>query len=321
MTFGFYADQWLTLKRQDIGYSQYIAYKCSLKHLQPIFYMEIDEIRVNDIQAIITALSACNPTTKKPTAKKTLSDAKMTAKQVFQYAIDLRDIAYNPAESVKIPRNAPKSTRRALTVEEREIITNTPHPTQTAAMIMLYGGLRRGEVIALRYSDIDLEHGTITVNKSVDLTKNQPIIKATKTKAGNRFVQIPKILTDFLSQRKSEILPNESDIVIAEKILSASSWRKRWSRYLKDVGLDGVTPHMLRHTACTMMIESGMDVSSVKNQMGHSDIQTTLEIYTHITQKHTINEVKKLDTYIANSNSEISKEKSQKQETFSFFSL
>lgn len=295
MLFRELSEQWLKVKKLDIGKSQYIAYKCALKHLQPILDRDIQTIRVNDIQAVIAALAAHNPNTGKPTAKKTLRDVKHTAKQILQYGIDCQYLTYNAAQAVKIPRKAPQKTRRALTSEEIKKITDTPHSMRTAAMIMMYAGLRRGEVIPLLWSDIDLVNGYITVNKAVDLTDNSPIIKTPKTDAGTRIVHMPNVLKSYL-----QTICKSDGLVISEKMLSKMMWIKRWEKYTADLGLQDVTAHNLRHTACSMMIEAGMDVKSVQMQMGHADIQTTLDIYTHITNKHRAAEVEKLDLYLKN---------------------
>lgn len=293
MIFEVIAQEWFEVKKLDIGLSQISAYKCAIKHLQPLFNMDIADIRLTDVQAIITDLSTFNPMTKRPTAKKTLRDIKHTARQIFQYAIDLRLIDYNPAGSVKIPRNAPKKTRRALTTDEINAITNTPHKLQIAAMIQLYGGLRRGEVIPLKWDDIDIEKATISVNKAVDLSQNTPVIKSTKTVSGNRIVHIPSILCSYLQS-----IEDKTGLVIGDDLYSATKWRKQWDKYTNEIGIPGVTSHMLRHTACTMMIEAGIDPSTVKKQMGHSNVKTTLEVYTHITEEHQNIEIEKLNDYI-----------------------
>lgn len=292
MTFGTYAEEWLDVKKLEVGHSQLVAYKCCLKRLEPIFDTEIGEVTVKDIQGVITALFERNPYTGKPTAKKTLRDIKMTAKQVFEYAINCREISYNPANAVKIPRDAPKQTRRALTQDEMNKIIDTEHPLQTFSMIALFAGLRRGELLALTWDDIDLVNGSITVSKAVAFIRNQPIVKTPKTASGCRVVQIPTVLINYL-----KTINPKSGLVLG-KIYTKTTWNDAWKKYIDFLNIPDVTPHMLRHTACTMMIEAGMDVSSVRLQMGHSDIQTTLAIYTHVTQQHRTNEVKKLDSYL-----------------------
>lgn len=292
MTFIELAEQWLELKKMDVGNSQYNGYIYSLKRLEPLHNMAIQDIRVSDVQAVITALAKRNEHTGKPTAKKTLRDTKYTAKQILQMGVDGQMLKINVANSVKIPRNAPKDERRALTPEEQKIITDTPHKFRTVGMILLYSGLRRGEIIPLLWSDIDLDNGCITVNKAVDLSRNTAVTKCPKTAAGCRVVHIPDVLVSYLRTVQ------HSDGLVMEKLYSKIMWHKAWHKYMDDLGLPDVTAHMLRHTACTMMIESGMDVSSVQAQMGHADIQTTLAIYTHVTQKHRAAEVEKLNEYL-----------------------
>ena len=92
-----------------------------------------------------------------------------------------------------IPKNAPQSHRRALTEEEQGWILNTPHKMQLAAVIMMYTGLRRGELLALTWPDINLADRTVTVNKSVEFHDGVPHVKAsTKTNAGMRVISIRK---------------------------------------------------------------------------------------------------------------------------------
>lgn len=106
---------------------------------------------------------------------------------------------YNCASAVKIPKTAEKSTRRALTEEEQSWITDTPHRAQTAAMIMMYAGLRRGELLALTWQDIDLDAHTIKVERSVSMIKGKPHIKeGGKTDAATRTVYIPVSLSTTL---------------------------------------------------------------------------------------------------------------------------
>lgn len=317
-TFECYSQRWLKVKQIDVGVSQMRVYECCLKHLQPLYPIPVSQIKMQMIQDIILNLAENNPNTGKPAARKTLNEIRNTARQVFQYALDNRDIEYNPADSVRIPKTAVKKKRRALSDIEIKRIAEMPHHMQTAAMIMLYAGLRRGELIPLTWEDIDLEHGAIRVDKAVDLTRGKPISKPPKTEAGNRTVIIPNVLTEYLKR-----IENKSGLVVSAahgQMFTATSWKKHWDSYMLDMEisygdvpgrkskfdpkraiiktLEPITPHILRHTACTMMIEAGMDPATVQRQMGHASIQTTLEIYTHISQSHSKDQIEKMNDYI-----------------------
>lgn len=205
-TFGEWAEQWLNIKRNEVSVGQLSSYQSAIKHLNKhLEYVSITKIRQVDIQNVILDLAAKNPHTGKPTAKQTLRIVKISASQIFQLAIENRVIEYNPTLGVKLPKNAPEDTRRALTPTEQSWIREMPHRAQIAAMIMMYAGLRRGEVIPLTWNDIDFRNSIISVNKSVEKLNGKFFIKqSAKTDAGLRTIKIPRLLVDFLSNQKQK---------------------------------------------------------------------------------------------------------------------
>lgn len=330
-TFGVWSQRWLRLKKSDVGVSQYQNYSNNLKRLSTLDFIPISKITVYDIQLIINELAERNPRTGKPSSKKTLYDVKNAAAQVMQFAIENRLLDFNPATAVRVPKSAPKTTRRALSKDERSWIENTPHRMQPAAMIMMYAGLRRGEVIPLLWSDIDLKQKTISVNKSVDLKAEKPKVKdGTKSAAGTRTVDIPKKLVDYLrglNGKDGLVCPS-----LSGGLFTTDSWYAAWASYVVDldiahgddkkakknkyaeqditrkskldprfqgISIEPITPHMLRHTFCTMLYHAGVDVLSAQHQMGHADPKTTLAIYTHLDTEHKRGEIKKLDKYLS----------------------
>ena len=114
-TFDDWAKSWLCQKQNSISNSQYIIYNSCVNHInKELKNMSISKIKLYHIQKVIDQLAVKNPTTNKPTAKKTLNDVKMTAKQIFEFAIVNRVIDYNPAVYLNIPKNTPQSHRSAL---------------------------------------------------------------------------------------------------------------------------------------------------------------------------------------------------------------
>lgn len=283
----------------------------------------ISKITRSDLQIHLDRLVQRNPHTRKPSSKKTLTDYRRTAAGVFELAITDRAINYNPADKLEISTNAAHGKRRALNDEEQQWILNTPHRAQTAALIMMLAGLRRGEVIPLQARDIDLDAGTITVVRTVAMVNGRPIVKdGGKSENAERVVNMPRALIEHLRPLLSGKSP--FDLVITDtrgKLFSESAWKKMWESYLRDLNfkygkftvppsskfdpkgipfvITRITPHMLRHTAATNMILAGMDAISVQAQLGHADIQTTLNIYTHVTAQHRQSQVSKLDAFLA----------------------
>jgi len=322
-TFREWGERWLRLKKNEISLNQYNVYRSALNHLNKyIGGIALPKIGTIGIQECIYDLAEKNPTTGEPSAKQTLKTVKIAASQVFKLAIENRVLDYNPANAVKLPKNAPESTRRALAADEQAWIVDTPHRAQRASMIMMYAGLRRGELLALTWSDIDLNNGIIRVNKSAERINGKFIVKSsTKTESGMRSIDIPEALVDFLKREKREnfyVCTNSKGEIHTE-----SSWRRMWESYLADLNIkygdfsfmekkpkskfdpDGVpfvipkiTPHWLRHTFATLLYMSGVDYLTAKDQLGHADIETTLQIYTHLDNTYKRKSMSKLNDYI-----------------------
>lgn len=330
-SFGFWADKWLKLKQLEVSHGRFLTYKARYKNLESIFYIQVSKIRTSDIQDIILDLARCNPKTEKPMAKKTLKEVKQTAAQILKLAIDNRVIDYNCAMAVKIPSDTKQETKQALTDEQRGWIEETPHRAQTAAMIMLYSGLRRGELIPLLWSDIDLKNGTISVNKSVEFIGGKPNIKrGGKTDAAVRTVYIPKKLVEYLRPLQNAplalVCPSAKG-----RLMSDTAWKRLWDSYIAELNfrygdfehnvawadshngkrpasrfspekipilIPRFTAHSLRHTYITMLYKAGVDVLTAKEQAGHADIQTTLNIYTHLDAEFKQKTISKLDEFL-----------------------
>jgi integrase len=316
-TFEDWAGQWLTFKKLEVSHNWFETLLTRVDNLQPLFNIPIAKIRTSDIQAIINYCAAVpRETTGRPYSKKTLRDLKIVATAIFKLAAENRVIDYNPAIAVRIPQAAEPEERRALTDEEQQWITDTPHRAQLAAMIMMYSGLRRGELIPLTWSDIDIEQKTITVNKSVEMINGKPRVKyGAKTKAGLRSVDIPQKLVDFLKdEKKTSLLVCPS---ARGTMMSKSAWRKLWESYLNDLeakyGDDNensvisdntpktfprFTAHYLRHTYITLLYFAGVDLLTAKLQVGHADIKMMMDIYTHLDKEFKKKSMQKLDVFL-----------------------
>lgn len=326
-TFGDWAERWLKLKKTEISAKRYNSYAAAVKRFALISNMPIAKIRAVDIQDIISDCAESG------LAKQTLTLYKSTCSQIFKLAIENRVIEFNPAEYIKIPKAAPQETKRALTAEERQWIEETPHRAQRAAMIMLYAGLRRGELIALTWRDIDLNECTISINKSVEMINSKPVVKYNaKTDAGMRIVNIPQKLVDFLKNESKNNLLVCTDT--KGNMLSEAAWKRMWESYIRELNFkygdfSGIvmpdesgnltnfkkpksrfaptkipiviprfTAHWLRHTFITLLYMAGVDALTAKEQAGHADVSTTMEIYTHLDSKFKKKQINKLDEFL-----------------------
>lgn len=322
-TFDAWGKRWLKKKSARVSVNWAKTLEINYRKLEMLFGAEVTHLRRADLEDILDDLFTDGY------SERVLKSVRDIASGIMEMCVENRVIEYNPFRAAEIPeRRKPENERRALTKEERSWIEDTPHRVQTAAMIMMYAGLRRGEMIPLLWSDIDLKSGTISVNKSVEMIDGHPSIKpGGKTDSAVRTVYIPQKLIDYLSRVKRDSLL----VVHMENgaMFTANAWRSMWSTYIKDLNLKyadfgkivkngkpmerpkskcrpgGVpilipefTAHWLRHTFITMMYLSGVDVLTAAAQAGHSDPKITMDIYTHLDAEYKQRTMEKLDYYI-----------------------
>ena len=323
-SFAVWADGWLQIKSAEgITSRQMDNYRHAAKVWKEAFSgYSIGDVRPDDIERVLMRLSA------EGYAARTVSLYRSAVRQILSRAVG-RAIAINPESQVTLttPGKKPEK-RRALTAQEQSWIWDTPHRAQPVAVIMMLSGLRRGELAALTWQDVDLQARTIAVNKVIEYSSNgAPTLRhITKSEAGMRVVDIPQRLADYMAK-----LPRDNMLVIhtaAGGVMTPSAWSKLWKSYMRtlnikygqrtpadlereksdkpgpktyDMTIPPITLHWLRHTFCTLLYLSGVDVVQACAQMGHADVSTTLRIYTHLDSVHKRRSADKLDAYLQTS--------------------
>ena len=321
-TFGAWMDSWLESKKVRLTEAQYKDTQARCKYFEELRDIKLSDIRPVHFQEVIDNIAQENPHTGRPSSHRLLAEMKSIAVQIVNHAVENRVTDYNPAQYIKIHCVAVPNERRALTKEEQIRVINTPHRAQTAAMIMMFAGLRRGELTVLTWNDVDLIEKTISITKSYDFKNSK--VKTPKTKSGNRVVFIPDVLCEYLEQ-----IPKNNILVFPSANgtrMTSTAWKRLWESYMLEMDLQYGTPikkqskyapvkrtltiqpfspHCLRHTYCTLLYESGVDVLVAKEQMGHADVQTTLSIYTHLSNEHQRKDIEKYNQMLSSINQEI----------------
>ena len=305
--FGAWANLWERKKDVGMKWAYCRNIRCYLNHLKPLYDIPISKVRTMHIETIIADLTKENPTTKKPSSKKLLKEVKHTARSVVDYAINNCDGFYkNRVVSVEIPTNAPKTERKALSENEQRLVFTTHHRAKVPALIMMLCGLRVGEMIALTWDNIDFENEVINVCQSAyNINSNDLAIQNTTKNGKTRKVTIPHLLIALLKKHKE----NSKGVFVTTKVNgidmhSRSSWRRMWESYTTAVGAS-FTAHQLRHTYASMLYAAGVDVKSASELLGHSDIQITIKIYTHLSEKRKKISVDLYEKYIMKNYPEI----------------
>lgn len=305
INFSTYAIQWIETYKDSCTDRTYNAYVGIVNRaIDVIGDRRMKDITKMDIQKLLNSLKGYSTSTVKK--------HRMTLNSIFSAAVQDRVILTNPCYGTKLP-DSTSGTHRAITDEERELIHQSVghHDMALAAMVMLYAGLRRGEVLALDYTDIDLDAGFISVSKGIVFDGNQPILTTPKTDAGIRSVPIIEPLKSAFSGMGGRVLCNanggimsqiafkrkwESYISYLETLLNGC--QKRWygrTREHKAIVAAGGTlppwrectirPHDLRHSYVTMLYDAGTDIKTAMKWVGHADQQMIMRIYAHLTEQ------------------------------------
>ena len=235
----------------------------------------------------------------------------------------------NPCKRVKPPKEERRKDVKHFTLEETQAfleyieepytvkhggrgekakmltdIRKEPLQLKVFYNLAVYGGFRRGEMLALKWEDINFEQNTVEVNKSLAKTKTDGvIIKATKNKTSDRIVTLPRACMKMLKQLQIEQLER--------KLSMGSAWQGENNIFTQDNGsyMDIATPsqsfkriinrynsthedklpiisvHGLRHTSATLLIAQKNDMKTVSSRLGHADVSTTMDIYAHALKK------------------------------------
>lgn len=197
-------------------------------------------------------------------------------------------LSSNPALGCKLPP-ASKREMQVLTREEmqRFLIQAKEEGYHELFLLELTTGLRRGELLALQWEDLNFKTGELRVTKQVSRLHGKLTVTEPKTKASARTVILPPAVTELLRARQKVtgsrwMFPSPKRVDVP---LDPAAVRKLMDRLLERARCKKVRFHDLRHTFATTALEYGMDVKTLSTVIGHSSAATTLNIYTHITDE------------------------------------
>lgn len=316
--FGKYAKDWLeNSKRHKVSANTYeYTYKLAVNnHLIPYFdNYSLSSIKREDVERFFTD--------KKSYSASQLNKLKITLSAIFERAIDDDLIYKNPCKNIELPRSEKKSKEKhAYNAEEARRLINfvKSRPGGESIAILLKTGLRRGELLGLRWKDVDFDRKVIKVVNAVKEIRGAVEEGAPKTKNSvreipfddelkNLLLSIPRIVTKNKGDKNNRVeYQIENHYVISDakgNCMRPNNWVKRIYNPImdefisseKDINMDTLklSAHELRHTYGTLLYRSGTDIYTIQKLMGHSDISVTVSIYVH-NDLDTIKKSMKLD--------------------------
>lgn len=251
---------------------------------------DISEITLSDLQDLIDDW-----------AEKTRSykAIKIYMAKVFAYAVSMELIKKNPCDHLVLPRqtfhyNEGDESKTAFWSKDDlksflKLSEEKMHPMWYSFFrLICFSGIRKCEALALHWSDIDFLNQQIDINKTLYLGENNIIkVDVPKTKNSKRIIDIDAKTLHFLltwKQMKGNDVPyvfsnsNHEYLPLSYPLRVLNSFNQKHE-------LKRITIHGLRHTHCTILFEAGASMKEVQHRLGHSDIKTTLNIYTHVSKR------------------------------------
>ncbi|MCU5681280.1 site-specific integrase [Bacillus wiedmannii] len=320
MLFKDFVEEWK--KKYAINSLSPQTYETYCGHLKLRILPSLGNMKLEDIKPmhLITFADQLKSDTRKDGKEGSLSPATINyvirvIKNTFKRAHEWQLIRRNPAEKLTKLKDD-YQTKEPYDLEETRQIMNFLEQEETMYQILfqlaIMTGFRRGELLGLEWKDINLEDGTITVRQSVSYANSQYYIKEPKTRASKRTISIPTSLIEKLKRFKNDC--NEKRLSCGdlwesgEYFFVFSSWHgkplypshitKKWNKFTKKHALRHVNFHGLRHTSATLLLEAGENMKVISSRLGHSRINTTIDIYTHSLQSADKGASNKLESLI-----------------------
>ncbi len=218
----------------------------------------------------------------KPLSNGTLNSIQRHLSAILNYAVKLYNLPYNPLAKVgyiSIPEDkkmlvwTPEDFKRFIKVVDDKMdycIFNTLYLT----------GMRIGEALALQVKDIDLKNKTITVNKTAYYIGSKCYINPPKTPKSNRTITISNRLVNILDNFIKSLYGVNNDTYVFN--ISRNYIDKRLRKYIKSVGIAPMSLHGFRHSHASLLIELGFAPTAIANRLGHENVTTTLNTYSHM---------------------------------------
>jgi integrase len=266
--------------------------------------LRLGDVQRRDVQRLADELLA------EARDPSTIRNAIMPLRVLYRRALEDGDVSVNPTTGLRLPAVRGNRDRIASPAEAAALLDALPQQDRALWATALYAGLRRGELLALRWEDVDLARGVIRVERSWDIREG---VVEPKSQKGRRLVPLAALLREHLREHmertgrqnglvfgRSATTPfNHSSILLrAETSLRAENTRRAEARLaqLEPIGL-----HECRHTFAALMIAAGVNAKALSTYMGHSSITITYDRYGHLMPGNEDEAAALLDAYLQRS--------------------
>lgn len=279
MKFEELTNEWYIQKLPYVRVATAENYKTIKKKLNKHFgAMETKMITTDKIQGFMNGIREEN-------TKETLVSYKKILKQIFDYSEEVGEIECNPISKIKIPKCKNSREIKVLTLGELEKLMKLDIPQYKKDMIQLgfRTGMRIGEVLALRWEDINFEEKYLIVNRTLSVYNGgKPYINAPKTQTSYRAIDLDSVMLEVLKRRREEQVPRSGFVFVKKNGKIYSRQAVGFRNLCIQAGIPPRGFHSLRHTHISYILSHKINPDVAQKRVGHASLDITLRIYNHV---------------------------------------
>lgn len=307
-----YLDYWIEQREHNLSPTTIYGYKSMINnHIIP----SLGNIKLNELKPL--HIQEYYKEKSKTLSQTTILHHHRMLRKALEDAKEWQLIKDNPADHVESPKPQ-KYKSNVLNLDEIKQLLKAleSNRLEVPITLMLFLGLRRGELLALKWADIDYKNKTITIQRNLVRggdNGNELIIKEPKTEESIRTIPISDNILKLL--KKQEIKQKEEKISLGPHykengfifttstgdIINPASFSREFGDFIKANNLKHIRLHDLRHTNATLMLKSNIPAKIASERLGHSNISTTLDLYSHVLKDMERETSDKIDNMIFNS--------------------
>jgi integrase len=283
-----YLEHWLTVDiERRVARKTVLRHRGIVKHqiVPRLGHVPVRKLTATHIEAFEAQLQ-CEGYVKGSKAgegltAQTVLHVHRTLSQALAHAVKAGVLFKNPAEQVKPPR-PPRREIAILSKAEVATLLRAAGALYLPVLVAVTTGMRRGELLGLRWSDIDLKAARLTVNQSLERSKGKTTFKSPKTSSSRRTITLPALTVDALKEyRAAHPRIGAGELVFSHDGIpwDPDTLTKAFDRLIEATGVRRITFHGLRHTHISHQLIDGVHIKIVSERAGHASVSTTLSVY------------------------------------------
>jgi integrase len=291
LTVGAYLDRWLEeVARPGVRYSTYLHYK---QHLNLHVIPALGRIRLTELSPMHVQ-RLLNEKSKTGLNPRTVAHIRAVLRNALNHAVAWRLINHNAAELAQPPRLRPSPATFLSSGEAKDFIAAAKgHQLEAFIVVGASLGLRLGEVLGLRWEDVDFDGGSLSVRHALQRIDGKLQLVEPKSATSRRTIPLTGVAQLALRRRKAVQAQERIDAAdwwqesgfvftgATGRPLDASSAHRRFAKFMRENGLRKIRFHDLRHSCASLLMAQGVNPRVVADYLGHTSISLTLSTYSH----------------------------------------